>query len=182
MQATLQFDTVETALAGAPLAASWHVAWYVPEHHIVEPVAEFFAERFASMRWALLTPERCARWDRERLLYAGGASLDEDATPSAVAALWRRVAASFDAAGAAVSAKSCRPVASAPPQDRGRDRTDQPDPATEQPGVARRPAASAGPVPRMPPRRAPRPRGCRARGRAVRGSCSSASSRATRKT
>jgi len=134
MQATLQFDIVETALAGAPLAASWHVAWYVPGHHIVKPVAEFFAERFTSMRWALLTPERCARWYGERLLYAGGASLDEDATPSAVAALWRRVAASFDAAGAAVSAKSLQdPSRRRPRKTEVVTEPNQPDPATEQP-------------------------------------------------
>jgi hypothetical protein len=33
-------------------------------HHIVEANAPWFARRFANMRWAILTPERCVEWDR----------------------------------------------------------------------------------------------------------------------
>jgi DNA polymerase len=40
-----------------------HVAWFEPEHHVVEAVAPFFARRFAQMRWSILTPERSVRWD-----------------------------------------------------------------------------------------------------------------------
>ena len=47
-------------------ATPLHVAWFEPEHHIVEATAPFFARRFATMRWAILTPERCVRWDGER--------------------------------------------------------------------------------------------------------------------
>ena len=38
-----------------PLAGE-HVAWFEPEHHIVEATAPFFARRFAQMKWAILTP------------------------------------------------------------------------------------------------------------------------------
>ena len=38
-----------------------HIAWFEPEHHIVEATAPFFARRFAQMRWAILTPERSVR-------------------------------------------------------------------------------------------------------------------------
>jgi hypothetical protein len=34
------------------------VAWFEPEHYIVEAVAPLFERRFAQMRWAILTPER----------------------------------------------------------------------------------------------------------------------------
>jgi probable DNA metabolism protein len=40
-----------------------HVAWFEPTHHIVEAVAPWFAKRFANMRWAILTPERCVEYD-----------------------------------------------------------------------------------------------------------------------
>ena len=36
------------------------VAWYEPDHHIVEAAAPFFVKRFASLRWTILTPERSA--------------------------------------------------------------------------------------------------------------------------
>ncbi|MDB5741876.1 MAG: hypothetical protein JWR68_191 [Polaromonas sp.] len=56
---TVQDDIFRTHPEGGPL----HVAWFEPEHHIVEAIAPFFARRFAQMRWAILTPERSAEWD-----------------------------------------------------------------------------------------------------------------------
>jgi len=40
-----------------------HVAWFEPEHHIVQAAAPFFARRFAQMRWAILTPACSVEWD-----------------------------------------------------------------------------------------------------------------------
>ncbi|MDB5929793.1 MAG: hypothetical protein JWR60_1500 [Polaromonas sp.] len=40
-----------------------HVAWFEPEHHIVQAVAPFFAHRFTQMRWAILTPACSVEWD-----------------------------------------------------------------------------------------------------------------------
>jgi len=37
-----------------------YVAWFEPEHHIVELAAPFFARRFADMPWSILTPDLCA--------------------------------------------------------------------------------------------------------------------------
>ena len=65
-----------------------HVAWYEPEHRIVEANAPWFRRRFASMRWAILTPERCVEWDRQRLQFRGGAQRDEAPPPDAGEALW----------------------------------------------------------------------------------------------
>ena len=42
---------------------SHYVAWFEPEHHIVELAAPFFARRFADMPWSILTPDACAHWD-----------------------------------------------------------------------------------------------------------------------
>jgi DNA polymerase len=42
---------------------SHYVAWFDPEHHIVEAAAPFFASRFADMPWSILTPDVCAHWD-----------------------------------------------------------------------------------------------------------------------
>src|SRR6185436_17641159 len=39
------------------------VAWFEPEHHIVEATTPFFARRFADMAWSILTPDVCAHWN-----------------------------------------------------------------------------------------------------------------------
>jgi DNA polymerase len=49
--------------------ATWHVAWFEPEHHIVELNAPFFRDRFANMRWSILTPTRCVHWDGNDLSF-----------------------------------------------------------------------------------------------------------------
>ncbi|WP_116092236.1 UdgX family uracil-DNA binding protein [Sphingomonas crusticola] len=49
------------------------VAWFEPTHHIVRANAAFFIDRFASMRWSILTPELSLHWDGETLREAPGA-------------------------------------------------------------------------------------------------------------
>jgi len=39
------------------------IAWFEPQHHIVDRVAPFFARRFTGMRWAILTPSRSVAWE-----------------------------------------------------------------------------------------------------------------------
>ncbi len=48
------------------------VAWFEPAHRVVELTAPFFVDRFRSMRWNILTPDGCARWDRENLVLGPG--------------------------------------------------------------------------------------------------------------
>lgn len=43
------------------------VAWFEPEHHIVDAVAPFFVRRFTSMRWAIATPRGSIAWDGHML-------------------------------------------------------------------------------------------------------------------
>ncbi len=70
------------------------VAWYEPEHHIVEATAGFFARRFAGQRWAILTPERSAIWDGTQLTFADGVSRAEAPNDDALEELWRAYYAS----------------------------------------------------------------------------------------
>ena len=84
MKAFVRFRTVADDAGGAPL----HVAWFEPEHHIVEATAPFFARRFTAMRWAILTPERSVRWDGERLYAGPGARRDQAPDADAGEALW----------------------------------------------------------------------------------------------
>ena len=65
------------------------VAWYRPEHLIVRLAAPFFARRFSSMRWAILTPDESVSWDGEALIYGPGAPQSEAPDEDALEALFR---------------------------------------------------------------------------------------------
>ncbi len=65
-----------------------HVAWFEPEHHIVDATAPFFARRFAQMHWAILTPERCVRWDGNALAFGPGANRSDAPPADAAEQLW----------------------------------------------------------------------------------------------
>ncbi len=85
MHAFLRFREVpEAAAPGGVL----HVAWYEPEHHIVEANAPWFRRRFANMHWAILTPERCVAWDGKALQFREGANRAEAPPADAGEALW----------------------------------------------------------------------------------------------
>ncbi|WBY00036.1 UdgX family uracil-DNA binding protein [Ramlibacter tataouinensis] len=78
MKALLRFHPVfDEEHAGELL----HLAWFEPTHHIVEALAPWFARRHAALRWAILTPQRSVRWDRERLLLGPGARRQDDPGP-----------------------------------------------------------------------------------------------------
>ncbi|MET0543309.1 MAG: TIGR03915 family putative DNA repair protein, partial [Variovorax sp.] len=65
-----------------------HVAWFEPDHHIVEASAPFFVRRFTQMRWAILTPERSMEWDGETLRFGPGAHKQDAPPADAGEALW----------------------------------------------------------------------------------------------
>lgn len=65
-----------------------HVAWFEPGHRIVDANAPWFRRRFANMRWAILTPERCAEWDGAQLRLRAGAAREEAPGPDAGESLW----------------------------------------------------------------------------------------------
>lgn len=49
-----------------------YVAWHQPDHRPLRLTAPFFAERFSSMRWTILTPDESAAWDGERIAFGEG--------------------------------------------------------------------------------------------------------------
>ena len=65
------------------------VAWFEPEHHVVDAVAPFFRARFASMRWSILTPECSVHWDGAALSFAPGATQQSAPPGDALDDLWR---------------------------------------------------------------------------------------------
>jgi uracil-DNA glycosylase len=75
--------------------SSHFVAWFEPEHHIVEATAPFFASRFADMPWSILTPDVCAHWDGHALAFTPGVSKAEAPSQDRLEETWRRYYASI---------------------------------------------------------------------------------------
>lgn len=65
------------------------VAWFEPDHYIVDRVAPFFARRFAGMQWAILTPYRSVAWDGVELEFGDGADAGQLPADDAGEDLWR---------------------------------------------------------------------------------------------
>ncbi|TDU28080.1 DNA polymerase [Panacagrimonas perspica] len=71
------------------------VAWFEPEHYVVEQLAPFFAGRFAGMRWSILTPYRSAHWDGQELSLGPGALRSDAPQDDVLEDLWRTYYASI---------------------------------------------------------------------------------------
>lgn len=65
------------------------VAWFEPQHHILAESAPFFARRFASMRWSIVTPEASVQWDGQALAFGPGGSRADAPAEDARDADWR---------------------------------------------------------------------------------------------
>jgi probable DNA metabolism protein len=74
---------------------SHYVAWFEPEHHIVELAAPFFARRFADMPWSILTPDGCAHWAGHAVSITAGVSKADAPTEDRLEETWRRYYASI---------------------------------------------------------------------------------------
>ena len=61
MHAFLRFRRIEDA------AGERFIAWFEPDHFILEATADFFVKRYPSMRWSILTPDGSLHWDKESL-------------------------------------------------------------------------------------------------------------------
>lgn len=62
MHAFVRFRPVALPDAEGDGSGPLHMAWFEPEHGIVRAAAPFFVQRFANMRWAILTPRISLRW------------------------------------------------------------------------------------------------------------------------
>jgi probable DNA metabolism protein len=72
-----------------PGEADAFIAWFEPDHWILDRVAPFFARRFVGMRWAILTPYRSAAWDGTSLAFGPGALYSDALPDDAREDLWR---------------------------------------------------------------------------------------------
>lgn len=84
-KAFVRFRRVET-----PTGDEAWVAWHRPLHPVLPLVGAFFADRFASMRWTILTPDAALSWDGERLHAGPGVPRREAPDADALEALWCR--------------------------------------------------------------------------------------------
>jgi DNA polymerase len=66
-----------------------YVSWYEPDHLIVARAAPFFADRFASMNWSILTPDLSAHWDAKQLTFSEGVPRPMALATGAIEELWR---------------------------------------------------------------------------------------------
>ena len=71
------------------------VAWHQPDHFIVERLAPWFVDRFGSMRWSILTPDRSAYWDMQALRFGPGVPRSEAPEGDALEELWKSYYASI---------------------------------------------------------------------------------------
>ena len=67
------------------------IAWYKPDHRIVPLAAPFFAERFAPMRWTVLTPDESVNWNPQAQQLSFSAGTVKEAAPQEdeLEGLWR---------------------------------------------------------------------------------------------
>ncbi len=65
-----------------------YIAWFEPEHDVVEQAAALFVRRFANMRWAVLTPRVSVRWDGVALAVGPGVSRREAPSADVLERLW----------------------------------------------------------------------------------------------
>jgi probable DNA metabolism protein len=87
-------EGVQFRAAAEPEGARY-VAWFAPEHYILEANAAFFAARFAGMLWSILTPYRCAHWTGEAACFTAGVGSVDMAGEDALEAYWRAHCSAF---------------------------------------------------------------------------------------
>jgi hypothetical protein len=73
------------------------IAWYQPDHRILPLAAPFFAERFAVIRWSILTPDASASWNpvTKQLAFAPGVPRESAPAAEELESLWRTYHASI---------------------------------------------------------------------------------------
>jgi probable DNA metabolism protein len=89
MLATLRFNEIGRE------RTSRYVAWFAPEHHIVEAVAPCFARRYADMPWSILTPDVCAHFDGSLISFTDGTGKAAAPSEDRLEETWRLYAANL---------------------------------------------------------------------------------------
>ena len=70
------------------------VAWFEPAHRVLEKTAPFFARRFTTMNWSILTPDGSASWDGEGLSFGPPATRDMAPAKDEIEDFWKTYYAS----------------------------------------------------------------------------------------
>ena len=83
MRAFLRFRAVEDS------DATRYVAWFEPDHFIVEANAGFFVRRFATMIFSILTPYRSMHWTGSEEVFGPGATRADVPDDDALERYWR---------------------------------------------------------------------------------------------
>ena len=65
------------------------VAWYQPCHQILRGTASFFINRFANMRFSIVTPDLSLHWDTHAERYSSGLRREHMSSDDAVEEWWR---------------------------------------------------------------------------------------------
>jgi DNA polymerase len=84
MHAFLRFRRV-----AGPDGAEHFVAWFEPDHFILDATAGFFVERFRAMRWSILTPIGSLHWNGAALARGPAARREDAPAADAFEAGWR---------------------------------------------------------------------------------------------
>jgi probable DNA metabolism protein len=88
MHAFVRFRRVDTE------AGERYVAWFEPDNFILMAAAPFFAARFPSQVWSIVTPDGALHWDGSRLLEGPGGRREDVPADDAFEEGWRRYYAS----------------------------------------------------------------------------------------
>ena len=70
------------------------VAWFEPAHRVLRTTAPFFARRFSTMRWTILTPDGTATWDGGLMRFGPAADRSQAPAEDEMEAFWRTYYAS----------------------------------------------------------------------------------------
>ena len=90
MHAFVRFRRIEEPDASGNVREHF-IAWYRPDNRVVPLAAPFFAERFAVMRWTVLTPDESVSWDPDAKSLSFGPGVGKEAAPQEdeLEDLWR---------------------------------------------------------------------------------------------
>ncbi len=86
---------VRFRLVTGPDGEEYYVAWFEPAHRVAEVTAPFFARRFASMHFSILTPDACVHWDTQVLAVLPGADPADAPSEDSLEDYWRTYYASI---------------------------------------------------------------------------------------
>jgi uracil-DNA glycosylase len=71
-------------------AGAHYIAWHEPRHRVLRRASSFFIDRFASMRFSILTPDLTLHWDRAAARFTPGLRREDAVSADAVEDWWRR--------------------------------------------------------------------------------------------